>query len=144
MGPETWFSSMGSLHLPLGVWRLITHSQLLAFTLSPLSDTVIKQQSLLISGYVHSNQLWLEVRVWERRERQNEGRKRHIITIFPYFSSTHMALIETHSHIRNNRHTHTHTQSVFLTPCPSLLCRPVWVILMGTSASRLGTICYFT
>ena len=104
-----------TLHLPVGVLRLIAHNQLLAFTVSPSSVTVIKQQSVIICSYVHSNQLWLD-----RVERQGEGRQRHMITVFPYFSSTHMALIE-NILTSTQSQTHTCTQSVLLSPCPSLL-----------------------
>lgn len=118
MGPGTKFRKAGLfLHLPLGVLRLITHNGLLAFTVSPSSVTVIKQQSVLICGYVRSNQLEVRDQRGGRRERQNEGRKRHIITVFPYFSSTHMALIGTYSHIHNNRHIHAHRLSPSL-PVP--------------------------
>ena len=111
MGPETSFresrtllelSGTFSAFAPGFFLRLITHNRLFVFTTGLWSVTVIEQQSVL--SYVYSNQLRLEIGGGGGQE---EGRKRHLATVFPHSSSTHMALIETHSHIHSNTCMHT-------------------------------------
>lgn len=114
-----------TLQLHLGLWRLITHNRRLTFTAGPSSVTVIKQQSALICSYVHSNQLRSEVREGGRgRDRKRGGARLSLLCIHTY--GTHWNTLT-----YTQEQTHTRTQAVLLSPCPSLLCRPARVILMG-------------
>lgn len=115
------FSSMALLlHLPVGVLRLITHKQLLAFTASPSCVTVIKQQSVLICGYVHSNQLRLEIREGGGGRDRKRGEKDTPLQSFLTFHP-HIWHSLKHTHIYTITDTYMHTDRLPLSPSLSVM-----------------------